>query len=300
MIDLSVERDRPFPFDRRTEEVYASPEWESRTGVGQLAQVLFLDEKDVLTVLAFYGDGSGEHGRGAMVVAGYLADTRDWFEVERFWSAALQNHPKIDYFKAAQCQHLDGQFNGWTRDAANAKRLRLAEIVRKHSHRLVEISSTIRWNEYHSVIGDGPVRRTYYHPYFFCFHGVASLAVERANDNFRDHTGRIAFVLDTESYKTMDVDVQQQYNYARETLPEHVKRRMGSTTWDTDIAFPMLQVADLIAWSIRAETEGLGSPVLDVLRNGGQIAGRVTKKWNPSGLAQFVVGVEEKLPGSVQ
>jgi hypothetical protein len=60
---------RPFPFDEQTEAFYATPEWQERTGVGQLAQVLFRKAEDQFLMLAFYGDGSGEHGSGPFVVA---------------------------------------------------------------------------------------------------------------------------------------------------------------------------------------------------------------------------------------
>lgn len=286
---------RPSPFDGCTENVYADAYWETRTGVGQLAQALFLKEQDSIAMLAFYGDGSGEHGKGMFVVAGYLADTRDWFDVERAWSAELERTPRIAYFKGGQCQHLDGEFAGFSREQADEKRLRLAEVVRRHSGRMMELSSTIAWDAYRSVIGDGIVAETYYHPYFFCFRGLASLTIERATEGgFRDHPGRVAFVFDTESQRSLDEDVQAQYNHARRSLPAHIAARMGSTTWDDDINFPMLQVADMIAWSVRRGYAGLDSPLLTVLRDDGKISGSFERKWNTERLRQWVVDTEAR------
>lgn len=142
------------------------------------------------------------------------------------------------------------------------------------------------------MIGDDAVKQTYYSPYFFCFHGLASLAVEVSNKQFRDHKGRLAFTLDTESNGTLDADAEVQYRHARETLPDPISGRMGSIAFDTDIAFPMLQVADLLAWSVRAECEGLPSPVLNVIRDKTKIGGSYLKKWNASKLAQLVVDTD--------
>ena len=161
--------DRPFPFDIPTLEIYATyecPFWETRTGVGQLAQVLFSDASDQIAMLAFYGDGSGEHGKGTgkiFVLAGYLANTLDWFNLERDWVSTLHEHPRIEYFKARECiRHqgeFSGQFIGWDQRDVEAKRLKFAEIIHAYNHRIVEIASTIRWDEYDSVIGDDVIKR---------------------------------------------------------------------------------------------------------------------------------------------
>jgi hypothetical protein len=267
--------------------------------VGQLAQVLFHGSDDLIGMLAFYGDGSGEHGKGTskiFVLAGYLAHTLDWFEIERHWVRILQEAPEIEYFKARECiRHqgeFSGQFKGWDQEAVEEKRLKLAEIIRGHSDRMVQISSTVRWDEYDSAMGDDAFRRVFYHPYHLCFHGVSSLAIESANQDFRDKQSRVAFVFDTEG-KKLDQSLEVHYGYAHGTLPKWATDRLGSVTWCTDLHFPMLQVADLLAWSIRSEREGLPSPVMNVICDKTRIAAVHDRRWNPSGLAQFVIDKEE-------
>ena len=248
----------PFPFDVETLEIYATrecPFWEGKTGVGQLAQVLFKGEKALIAMLAFYGDGSGEHGKGTgqfLVVAGYLASTLDWFQVERDWVRVLNEHPRIEYFKARECIKrrdsgafdFSGQFKGWDDEAVEAKRLKFAEVIHAHNSRIVELSSTFSGGEY----------------------GITSLAVDSANHHFRDYKERIAFVFDTES-PAIDDSLERYYNYSHELIPKAYADRLGSVTWCTDLHFPMLQVADLLAWSLGAEKEGLPSPVLDIIRD---------------------------------
>jgi len=293
----------PFPFDNCTEQLYASDWWHKRTGIGQLAQVLFLKENTTLLMLAFYADGSGERGKGPMVVAGYLGDTRDLLDLEYRWCSELQSHPRIDYFKASECvpeiPRLSGQFKGWSPEAAAAKRLRLAKLIFEASPRLVAISSTIQWDEYHSVIGDGSVRGVFYHPYFFCFHGVLWLVLEYANKVFSEFQGRVAVVLDTESNKNVDVDAAQQYRLSKNHLSQEMCRRMGSTTWDTDLQFPLLQVADLLAWSVRAEAAGLPSPVLDTVRSS-RLAASSRRDPNPASIAQWVIDQDATAATGVQ
>jgi hypothetical protein len=292
-----------FPFDERTEQLYASCWWHKRTGIGQLAQALFLKEYTPVLMLAFYGDGSGEVGRGPMVVAGYLGHTRDLFDLEHRWCSELQAQPPIEYFRASECvpeiPRLSGQFKGWSPEAAATKRLRLAKLVYEASPQLVAISSTVQWDEYRSVIGDGPVKSVLYHPYFLCFHGVLWLAFEYANRVFAEFQGRVAVVLDTESNKNVDVDAAQQFRLSQNHLPEEIVRRMGSITWDTDIQFPLLQVADLLAWSVRAAAAGLPSPVLDIIRSN-RLAACACRDPNPASIAQWVIDRDARAASVVQ
>src|SRR6202521_4610078 len=185
-------------------------------------------------MLALYADGSGEHGKGTFILAGYVAETIDWKHLERAWCEELVHPPAIQYFKASECIRHQGefgkQFRGWAEQDVNEKRLRLANIVNRFNPRIVEVASSIRWDEYDSVIGDNVVKQMLYHPYFLCFHGLASLAVEVSGKQFRDHKGRIAFVFDTESNGNLDVDTMAQYEHARTTLPENISGRMGSIT----------------------------------------------------------------------
>jgi hypothetical protein len=300
--DSDSEPPRPFPFDKQTCDYYDTPFWHTRTGVGELAQVLLHSESDLILMLSLHVDGSGENRKGTFVLGGYLADTWDWFELERLWSAELRKAPAIDFFKASSCvrrlpdNEFKKPFKGWPDDAVAEKRLRLAEIINKVSPAFVELSSTIRWDEYDSVIGNDVMSATFYHPYFLCFHGLLSLTVERLSIDFprQRQSGRIAVVIDTESNADLDVDVETQYKKARETLPEGIAKKLGSFTIDNDIDFPMLQPPDLAMWSTRSDREGFPSPVLDIIREQGRIRGAYEAKWNPAKLAQFIVDTEKE------
>lgn len=240
-------------------------------------------------MLAFYGDGSGEHGKGPMVLAGYLADSWDWFEIETHWRQELAAPPAIKYFKARECFHRDGQFLGIDKPIAEEKRDRLANIVRSFNPRIIEISSTIRWDEYHSIIGDGPMKQAFYSPFLFCFHGIVSAVVTET----KEHRGRTAFVFDTES-EPLDAFSGKHYRQICDQFGEDVAAKLGSLTFDTDIQFPLLQVADMLAWNIRASKEGFQVPALEIMRDLPKIHGCIEQNVNPSGMAQYIVDTEAR------
>jgi hypothetical protein len=241
--------------------------------------------------LVFYGDGSGEHGKGTFVVAGYLAGGIDWFDLEQDWIRELERPPKLQYFKARECLHLDGQFKDWTTIAANHRRDRFLDIIGKNVRHLTEVNSHISWDGWRAVIGDGVFKKAFYHPYYFCFNGIAAETIMHVNREIPKHDGRIAFVMDTESNKNLDVDVQSLYNKGIKSLPSKFSGRMGSTTCDSDIAFPLFQVADLAAWSIRADKEGLDSCLASIRQS---VAHRVEREWKPAGIARLVKETEDK------
>jgi len=288
-----------FPFDADTERYYSTEWWRDRTGIGQLAQVLHLSQFDLILMLAFYGDGSGEHGKGPMVVAGYLGYASDLWEMERRWCNELQASPRIAYFKASECKaeaptKLTGQFLGWDSQQAQEKRRRLAQIVHDASPRLVALSSMIDWDEYRSIIGDGLVREVYYHPYFFCFHGITSVAIETARGMFRDGSNRVSFVFDTESNGCVDAIAQLQFERVKAAELSELNDNIGTTSWDTDLKFPSLQIADLLAWSVRRKAAGQQSPVLHLVRDPNRLAGCYERNADAARMASMVIELDAK------
>jgi hypothetical protein len=250
-------------------------------------------------VLSLNADGSGENGTGAFVLGGYLAHTPDLFELECLWCAELKKPPSIEYFKASECvrrgpnKEFGKQFVGWPDAAVAEKRYLLAEIVNRCGPRLVEVSSSVQWDEYRSAVDGSLTGRIYYHPYIVCFHGLLSLAIEKANVHFDDYDGRIAIVLDEESYKNINADIKTHYDVVSNTLPPEVRSRLGSLTIADDKLFPLLQPPDLIAGSIRSDREKFPSPVLDVLRN--NLAGGYERPFRGSGLARVVTDIDTEL-----
>ncbi|SRR5260221_4858503 len=292
---------RPFPFDEQTEACYAKPEWQERTGIAQLAQVLFRKAEDHFLMLAFYGDGTGEHLKGPFIVAGYLANTIDWWNVECDWLRELTKSPSIRYFKARESvlrqqksgrMDFDGEFAGWTTAAVKRKCTSIAQVIEKHSDRMVAIGASMESDAYREVIGDDVFQRVFYTPYLLCAHGAINLTLKRSNEQFKNHRGRVAFVFDTEN-EQLDADTAQYYRLTPSNFPDEMLARCGSMSFDDDIKFPMLQPADFLAWSIRAERVGLPSPWIDMLFKNCK-GGSHESKIRSSRLREVIVATEEK------
>lgn len=60
---------------------------------------------------------------------------------------------------------LEGQFDGWTREAGDAKLSRLIDVIDRYKSSLYEVSSMVEWDDYHSIIGEGEFRKEFYNPY---------------------------------------------------------------------------------------------------------------------------------------
>ncbi len=61
-------------------------------------------------LLAFYMDDSADGLRQVVfVVAGFLGDSRDWYEAERLWNIRLERDG-LSYFRTSECKSLTGEF----------------------------------------------------------------------------------------------------------------------------------------------------------------------------------------------
>jgi hypothetical protein len=67
----------------------------------------------------------------------------NWLPFTDEWQAALDQTPKLDYFKMTEAHNLRGQFDprkGWTESKRDARVLDFAHIVTKFAH--LRISTT--------------------------------------------------------------------------------------------------------------------------------------------------------------
>ena len=254
----------------------------------------FGDGDRSFVVLAFYGDDSGSAPRDeCFVVAGYLATGNAWFySLEVPWCEVLQAHPRIAYFKASQCEHLDGEFSNFTRADAERKLESLVGVVSKASDLvsdgIMEVSSVIRWCDYKSSV-TGMFRDAYPNPYFFCVHGIVSLIAREYLDAVENPSVRVAYTFDHQS--NLDAEMNKQYCEVKNTVDYRVASTMGRLGFDDDKVCPPLQIADLIAWHVRrdfvkpSKDRGERRPAFTALRNSLRYGKQAV--WNPMKLAEF-------------
>ena len=126
-------------------------------------------------VLQAYADDSGNDPQAsAFILAGYVANIRQWEGFTDAWQKCLDTPPQIDYFKSNQAYGMKGQFskkNGWTEDKRDIKILDLVKIMRSHIPEQFVIG--VSYADYERTMLDIPMRNRFVvaaNPYFFLFY----------------------------------------------------------------------------------------------------------------------------------
>jgi hypothetical protein len=241
--------------------------------------------------LRFYGDESGAQGKGTYVIAGYLATAENWWHFKTDWLGKLAEPRQVQYFKRGPNYHGDVPFEGWPKAEREAKLSSMISVFERFGEALVEISSTMSWDTYRTVIVDG-IEEIFPNPYYFCFHGVVSVVI----DWIRQHkaanptveTGA-EFVFDQQDEHR--VGVLRHYSSVYEQFPELAPMMLGCDFRDDKVT-PGLQAADLIAWQIHRdvvrppEDNDKERPELTALRSLFKHDGKQVR-WNASRLASI-------------
>lgn len=244
--------------------------------------------------LRFYGDESGSHGKGTFVIAGYLATEYNWEQFNLDWNAALAETPGIPFFHRERNYRGKTPFDGWTEQAREDKLKRMIRVFERFGGNIVELSSTVAWDEYRAVM-DGPLAEIISNPYYLCQLGVISLAVDWVRRKSVEESG-ISFVFDYQFQHQAEA-VRQFTDIVKQLPPEFAKYLSGICFMD-DQKTAGLQAADLIAWQVRRdyarlpEDRGQTRPELELLRKGIYKEAAQSRKWNASGIAQLVANFD--------
>jgi hypothetical protein len=242
--------------------------------------------------LRFYGDESGAHGKGTYLIAGYLATSENWDHFKALWKRKLAEPRCVDYFKRGANYHGDKPFDGWSETERQAKLDTMISVFDNFGGAIVEISSTISWDDYKAVVV-GEMATVFPNPYYFCFHGVVSSVVrwiQRAQSENPGVEAGAEFVFDQQD----EHEAKSLYHYATvyNQFPSLQPMMLGCDFRDDKVT-PGLQAADLIAWQIqrdivRPSQDGdVPRPELLRLRSIYQHDGTCAK-WNKDKLADFI------------
>lgn len=221
--------------------------------VGRFSRAALLHGRWNLSVISFYGDesGSAKH-EGAYVISGYLGKDDTWSEFEMDWFEVLEhNGRRIDYFHMYDCEKQCGVFEGFNQFQAARKRDALVDVLvgyLRHS-RLFEFTAILDWNAYERAVR-GPLRDTYYDPYFFLFHCLIKEMADFVNqhpDWSKD--GPIEFFFDDQSVRT-EHDIAKQFYRAKAIAHSDFAPHLGGVSFRSDRYSYPLQAADLIAWQV--------------------------------------------------
>lgn len=208
-------------------------------------------------ILAVYADDSRDDE--LFTVGGFMGFPETFVEAERQWEAALKKEG-IDYFKASECQRLDGQFHP-TRLMMSPKSARaFAESVRYTlgkiliDNQLGGIGQSIDLKAFQEILRDDPDSKEYFmgtDPYIYSFICYIKTCIDLMNKDGEGLLKRIpvAFVLDQHSnWKAAD----DAYRMLKEN-PAYAHRLAAITHADDKHAIA-LQMADFCAYEARIQS----------------------------------------------
>ena len=199
------------------------------------------DLSDVTMLKAFVDDsGSGGDSKW-FVLAGYAGTVEQWDLFDSLWLEALNRHPRIEYFHAAEAESCRGPFQGWDEKQRNAKIDSLIDVIEQCA--CWSICARVRQSDYDEII-KGRVPRKWDSPYYFLFQILIGSAV--TIERLHGDSDPIEFVFDgNERFdKLSDSLVKTFYN--REFF-----KGVVNVSYRDDKKFLPLQAADLFAWQTR-------------------------------------------------
>lgn len=94
----------------------------------------------------FFDDSGSSQLQDVFVLAGLVSWSENWAAFADEWDNALHEAPRIEFFKSNQAARLEGEFEGWTRAAVEEKKIKLADIARKHS--MLRVCIQMRWADF--------------------------------------------------------------------------------------------------------------------------------------------------------
>jgi len=102
-------------------------------------------------------DSGSEPQSPIFVLAGFVAPAVKWAAFSTDWQAALNEVPKLEYFKMNEAAGMNGQFHkrrGWTEPKRDDRLVTLARIIKKYAS--VRVSAWIRHDDYETHIRSLP------------------------------------------------------------------------------------------------------------------------------------------------
>ncbi len=210
-----------------------------------------------MTVGAFI-DESGNDGRSpVMVLSALVATAERWKSFSDEWQTELNAPPKVKCFKSSDAARLEGYFERFEREQAEAKTDRLASVILRHiEYGVVELV----YNDDFDQIIKGqlyrPTRRLareWRDPYFLLFYGLVKNIIREQ----LSRRAKVDFTFD--DYNKIGHKCLRRINEGHFTrlLPDGHKDIVGRAIPGKDEEFLPLQAADLVAGQYRRFTAAM-------------------------------------------
>jgi hypothetical protein len=193
-------------------------------------------------------DDSGSNKQGPiMVLAGYVARLTRWMGFNEEWQTALDEKPKLAYFKIKEAIRLEEQFGRFKPEQRDDRVFKLCSIIQKYVD--FGVVASFKWSVFQQAQSVAP--RTFFQPYGTLFHGMMSGVLNRILD--ADPYARLLFVFDEQgaaghlASKIFDAIFP-------ELNPREQKALMGVSHLSDQDVLP-LQAADCLAWLMRRHAQ---------------------------------------------
>ena len=202
-------------------------------------------------------DASGNEPQSPIFVfGGLIAPAAKWADFSAAWQAALDEPPKIEYFKMSEAANMGGQFSkrrGWTEAKRDDRVVTMTRIARDHAS--VRVSAWIRRADFdtHILSLPAPVRHLGMdNPYVMLLNQMV-LAIATFGDQ-HGIKSPCDYIFDSE--ESFDEEVFSAWPNikwllkftARSDIAKFVGER---PIFRDDKDFLPLQAADLYAWQVR-------------------------------------------------
>ena len=193
-------------------------------------------------MLKCYIDDSGSGGDSKwFVLAGYVGTVAGWDRFDEAWRNALDDHPRIDYFKSSEAERLRDQFCGFTEQQRDAKIDALIEVIGSCADRA--LSGRMRQRDYNEI-AKGQIPERYDSPYYLLFPTIIAAAV--GMERIEGKGEPIEFVFDTDQRFE-----RLKYEMVTKLRPLRSFSGLLNVSYCDDKEALPLQAADLLAWQIR-------------------------------------------------
>jgi len=202
-----------------------------------------------LTVLKAFIDDSGSGGDSPWVVlAGYVGTVDDWdgpaFGKE--WTDALNNVPRINYFKASEAESLrsDGQWAGISKIQRDAKIDSLIKVIQRRARHAIYVR--LKQRHYDRIVKNSLIKKQFENPYYILFTYLVMAIMALQNTIGGDLMTEFIF----DSHERFEKPSKLVYEVLMEH-PDLARLASPNILYRDDQKFLPLQAADLLAWQVR-------------------------------------------------
>jgi len=250
-------------------------------------------------------DDSGAKGQGGCIaLAGLIGEAQDWAVFADKWAEELAADPPLRYFSMSDAATRTGVFHRWPPWRRDAKVRRLARTVDGSKFTLVDVSVDLAaFAELFPKVtvprkSDAAkrIRLLTEQPYFLCFHNVCTVVCLELLQ--RGITEQVDLFFDEQ--KILAPRVKEWYPIYLSALEPNEQAIMpADPIFRDDKVFLPLQVADLMAWIVRADQSGLWHPFKRIGKEmRGLTRSRYSQMWNRDKILEFAKSDFEQPLGS--